>query len=337
MSRHPSLRTLKFAAGILRRRPFSVLVQVTNRCNMACPFCDFWPNGASPKEELRLADFEALAGALAAEGAFLVSIEGGEPLVRPDLVDIVRVFAERGHLPILYTNGWFIDAAKARALFAAGLHQVGVSIDFPDARHDEMRRTPGAFDRARAAATLLRTASAAGAAQVHLMTVVMRENQHLIEPLLELSAGLEVGHHLTLLSDGGFRRGPAGAHRPDDAAVAGLPALRDRHRHLQSFGSYLEGFPTYLDGGAALPRCRAGLQAFNLDHLGNVAPCIEKIDRYVGNVRDTPLPELLRRLREADAGEGCQACWTLCRGMAQALGEGGSLRDWIDLGARMRA
>ena len=47
MSARPSrTRDLRFAAGILRRRPFSALVQVTNRCNMTCGFCDFWPHVA---------------------------------------------------------------------------------------------------------------------------------------------------------------------------------------------------------------------------------------------------------------------------------------------------
>ena len=43
-------RDLRFAIGVLRRRPFQVLLQVTNRCNMQCSFCDFWPNGVSPSE-----------------------------------------------------------------------------------------------------------------------------------------------------------------------------------------------------------------------------------------------------------------------------------------------
>ncbi|MBI3890780.1 MAG: hypothetical protein HY303_04545, partial [Candidatus Wallbacteria bacterium] len=41
-------RDLGFAAGLLLGRPFSCLLQVTNRCNMRCSFCDFWPNGVSP-------------------------------------------------------------------------------------------------------------------------------------------------------------------------------------------------------------------------------------------------------------------------------------------------
>ena len=47
----------EFALGILRKRPFQVLVQVTNRCNMKCSFCDFWPNGVAPEQELSLDDY----------------------------------------------------------------------------------------------------------------------------------------------------------------------------------------------------------------------------------------------------------------------------------------
>src|SRR5581483_2833089 len=198
---------LRFALGILRRRPFQCLVQVTNRCNMQCSFCDFWPNGVPSREELTLADFQRIAGELAELGCFLVSVEGGEPFVRPDLVDIVRAFAAR-HLPLLYTNGWYVDEAKARALFDAGLTQVGVSIDFPDARrHDAKRGWPRAFEQARRAIATLRDAAPHGGKQVHVMTVLVQDNQEDLEALLQLSKSLGVGHCFTLLSATGFRRG----------------------------------------------------------------------------------------------------------------------------------
>ena len=95
MSWSEQQRDLRFAVGVLRRRPFQVLLQVTNRCNMQCSFCDFWPNGVAPGEELTLADFARIEGELSELGTFLVSIEGGEPLVRPDLVEIVRIFGRR--------------------------------------------------------------------------------------------------------------------------------------------------------------------------------------------------------------------------------------------------
>jgi hypothetical protein len=91
----------RFARSVLARRPFDLLLQVTNRCNMSCSFCDFWPNGAAAEEELSLDELRRLAAELAGLGTCVVSIEGGEPFVRPDLVEIVRPFA-RDHLPVPY-------------------------------------------------------------------------------------------------------------------------------------------------------------------------------------------------------------------------------------------
>ena len=54
-------RDLGFALTLLRRRPFQCFLQVTNRCNMRCGFCDFWPNGVRPEEELTVNDYRRLA------------------------------------------------------------------------------------------------------------------------------------------------------------------------------------------------------------------------------------------------------------------------------------
>ncbi len=328
-------RELRFALGMLRRRPFQCLVQVTNRCNMQCSFCDFWPNGVPSREELALGDFQRIAAGLADIGCFLVSIEGGEPLVRPDLVEIVRAFGER-HMPLLYTNGWYVDAALARALFDAGLTQVGVSIDFPDAkRHDAKRRWPGAFDRACRAIELFRAAAPHAGKQVHVMSVLMKDNEDELEALLALSAGLKVGHCFTLLSGKGFRRGHSDL-MPTRNLSTELAAAWRRHPHMRMFRDYLGRIDGYI-AGAPMPRCRAGAQSFNIDHVGNVAPCIEKIDRPVGNVRDRRLCDIVGRMHDLPEVRSCQDCWTLCRGFGQAMGEGGSLRSWSDLATRMRS
>lgn len=321
---------LGFGLTILKKQPFSVLLQVTNRCNLKCPFCDFWPNGL-PKEELRLEEHQRIAGELAEIGSFLVSVEGGEPLVRPDIAPIVAALAQAGHLPILYSNGWFMDDARSDALAEAKVHKVGISIDFPEAaRHDQMRGLPGTFDRAMMAIEGLK--KRLGAANVHLISVLMQENEQDLKGLLGLSKSLGIQHQFTLLSDHGFRRGKLQeAHRPSAQAMQLLPALSKEFPQLRSFQSYLAGIPTFLSGGP-LPRCQAGIQSFNIDHIGQVSPCIERIDQAIGNVRNATIKELLAKLAEKDAGKGCQDCWTLCRGTAQALGQGGTLRAWLDLG-----
>ncbi len=328
-------REVGFATSVLARRPFDVLLQVTNRCNMKCSFCDFWPHGAPPGEELSLEEIRRLARELSALGTCLVSIEGGEPFVRPDLVDIVRAFA-RDHLTVLYTNGWYVTADSARGLFDAGLTQVGVSIDYPDARHDAKRGLPGASQRAWEAVDLLRSAAPHGGRQVHVMTVLTHDNAADIEPLMAESAGHGVGHVVTLVSTRGYRRGKGPDALPTPGVGRRLLPVWDRNPHWRFFREYVERMDAFLEG-RALPTCRAGAQAFNVDHVGNVAVCIEKIDQPVGNIREAPLGQLHGRLRaRQDEVARCQQCWTACRGFGQLLGEGGRAASWRDLAGRMR-
>jgi MoaA/NifB/PqqE/SkfB family radical SAM enzyme len=329
-------RELGFARTVAARRPFNLLLQVTNRCNMTCSFCDFWPNGAAPEEELSLDELRRLAAELFSLGRAIVSIEGGEPCVRQDLVEIVRAFGAV-HLPILYTNGWYVTPELARALFDAGLMQAGVSIDYPDERHDRKRGLPGALPRAWAAVDAFRGAAPHGGKQVHVMTVLTRDNAGDVEALLGQSAARGVGHVVTLLSDRGYRRGKGRDVLPEAGIGRELLALWRRHPHWRFFREYLEGIDAFL-AHEPLPTCRAGQQTLNVDHLGNVSPCIETIDRPVGSLREAPLPVLWERLRERqEEVAACQQCWTACRGFSQALGGGGSLRGWWDLAWRMRS
>ena len=247
MSVREQLRDARFAAGVVARRPFQVLLQVTNRCNMKCNFCDFWSNGVAPSAELTLADFAALEAQLTEMGTFIVSIEGGEPFLRPDLVDIVSIFGLR-HIPLLYTNGWYVDDATARALWSAGLAQVGVSIDYADAaRHDRRRGVAGAFDKAWRAVELLRDAAPHRGKAVHVMTVLMDDNTADLDAILTRSKQARVGHCATLLSSGGFRRAP-GASMPSAEAAASLANLWSEHTHFRMFGSYLRAIEPFLRG-----------------------------------------------------------------------------------------
>jgi MoaA/NifB/PqqE/SkfB family radical SAM enzyme len=339
--RLPTLDELRkdagFALGVARARPFQLLVQVTNRCNMTCDFCDFWPNGVTPREELSVGDYERLVAQLDRLGTMFISVEGGEPLVRKDIVDVLRVLSRR-HVTCLYTNGWFVTPELARAIFDAGLTQVGVSIDYADpAAHDRRRGIAGATERAWRAVASLRDAAPFGGRQVHVMTVLMDDNRSELEPLLQQSEAARVGHWITLVSVSGYRRGKGGA-LPAGPQSDALLALRRRYPHFRVFRDYLAGIDAFTGGATGeLPACRAGEQTFNIDHVGGVSPCIERIDWRAGNVRDEPLETILARMHGDPRVAECQRCWTVCRGFAQALGERGTPRGWVDLVTRMRS
>ena len=91
--------------------------------------------------------------------------------------------------------------------------------------------------------------------------------------------------------------------------------------------------------GGSLPTCTAGVQSFNIDHIGNVSPCIERIDWSFGNVKTESLRAIHQRMKSESVAEvsTCQRCWTACRGMSQALSNGGSPRALFDLATRMKS
>ncbi len=327
-----------FALGLVRKKPFQVLVQVTNRCNMKCSFCDFWPNVAPKREELTLDDYRRVARELSELGCFLVSIEGGEPLIRQDLEGIIEAFAEH-HIPALFTNGWYVDEARARSLFNAGLVHASVSIDYAEAAlHDAKRGIPKTTENAWQAVDLLKAAAPRGGLQVHIMTVLMQSNEQQIEALLQQSQAHGVGHQFTLLATDGYRRGKDGPDRlPSADAAATWPALFEKYPHVRFFSDYFKTAGNFIRK-EAMPECRAGLQSFNIDHVGNVSPCIERIHEVVGNVKQASLSSLHQALaaRHPELSR-CQQCFTACRGFNQALGDGGTKRGWLELASRMRS
>ena len=77
----------------------------------------------------------------------VVQVSGGEPLMRDDVVEIVRSIKNGSNLPytILVSNWSLMTEEKYLALRDAGIDQFSVSLDFPDERHDDFRVYPGLY------------------------------------------------------------------------------------------------------------------------------------------------------------------------------------------------
>src|SRR5947207_8510917 len=114
-------------------------------CNQNCWFCNARRPAERPEFIARGAVRGRIAAARAADAREIV-LTGGEPAMRNDLVDLVQRAAEGGRRVILETNGALIDAARARALAAAGLHTARVQLLAGEAdAADAIARVPGAF------------------------------------------------------------------------------------------------------------------------------------------------------------------------------------------------
>ncbi len=338
MKKTPFVRGIKFVNRLARKNgPKYACIQLTTRCNMRCSFCGFWSEKAIPDHELKLSDYQKLADELADEyGLLLTTLEGGEPFVRKDLVEIVRIFGER-HMPILYTNGWFVTEELAKALFDAGLHKIGVSIDYPDAeRHDRKRGTVGAWGRAWKAVELLKNAAPYGGTQVSVLTVFMKDNQNELERMLQLSQDKGVGHEINLLSLQGFHRaGQSENELPELPVSAGLLELWEKYPHFRTFRDYLKNIDHFVSQ-AEMPACLAGRAGVNVGETGEISPCIEKVNHTFGNIKSESFSKIYDRLNEAQFGKDCQCCWTLCRGLGQVMGDRTNFSGWKDLVSRMQ-
>ena len=230
-------------------------------------------------------------------------------------MEIVSTFARR-HFPVMITNGWHVTPTSARALFAAGIHEVSVSVDYADPeRHDAQRGVPGAFDRAVRALRTLDESRTRPWQRVHMITVVMDDNLDEIEPLIRLSRELGVTYLVTLYSDGRGRLPPRNGR---DDLGAELVRLKRRFPDFVQLRGYVARFSEAARNGGVGP-CYAGRHLLNVDCDGNVGLCIDRLADPVGNLLTDDMRTVEGRLREAQRGNRCRACWTSCRGAIETL------------------
>jgi MoaA/NifB/PqqE/SkfB family radical SAM enzyme len=289
--------------------------QVTYRCNFRCRFCRYWldPMGRQPEAPAGL--YEQGARKLARLGTLLVSLAGGEPLLRTDLPELVEAVG-RYHFPFITTNGWFATPALAEDLMRAGLWGVSVSIDYADpARHDSRRGMDGAWEQAWRAVELFSSARRHDFQRVNVMAVLMDDNLDQIEPLLDMAA--RRGAYFMVQPYGRLKTGSRAYVHHDGKVSPRLLELRRRWPNFLSNPRYLGRFDRFLAGG--VPGCRAGQAFFNIDSTGDVALCVEHRDQPVGNLYRQPVQTLMARLRRAGRGNPCTRCWYNCRGEVESL------------------
>ncbi|MBL7139615.1 MAG: radical SAM protein [Planctomycetes bacterium] len=318
MATAPALTNSEKKARLVRaylgRHPVWCAWQVTYRCHFRCRICSYWREPHAAAEELGPADFARGAANLARTGSMLINLAGGEPMLRPDLADIVAALA-RTHFPLLTTNGWRVDPRRARDLWDAGLWGASISIDYPDAhRHDAQRGVAGAWREAVRAVEVFRDTRTAGHQRVNVMAVLTADNQDDLAGVVDLAGRL--GANVMVQPYGVLKTGEE-SHRPRPPVARRLLDLHRRHRHFLSNPYFLGRFDAALDGGVA--GCRAGQATFNIDQRGLVAKCVEDRQHPVGSVLETPMPVLLARLRRRWRDNRCRACWYNCRGEVEAL------------------
>jgi MoaA/NifB/PqqE/SkfB family radical SAM enzyme len=295
---------LKFADVTLHRRPMSVSIEVTKRCNARCDFCDYWKTSDRAGE---LTDFAEVVRRF---DPLVVVLTGGEPFLRRDLAAIVRdVKAVPGFRYVtVLTHGGLLGEERVAELVEAGANQLNVSLDYPDARQDRERGLPGLFERME---RVIPKMAREGCAVFNLAAMLMVDNMHVAEDLVRLADrwGVNVGFSGYNDMKNGNRAHLVTPERLDElrAVCRRLVALKREYGNVLTSDYFFETLPEFY-ARRELPGCKAGQIMLHVSPSGMVQPCAEL--PAVGHFRDFD-PRTF-------AGTGCGRCFDSCRAEPQA-------------------
>jgi len=98
----------------------------TRRCNLSCTYCNEFDDFSKPVPTAEMINRINLLGDL---GTSIISFSGGEPLLHPDLDDLIRQIRKRNAIAGMITNGYLLTADRIQRLNRAGLEHMQISID----------------------------------------------------------------------------------------------------------------------------------------------------------------------------------------------------------------
>ena len=279
---------------------------VTSTCNARCAHC-FYPINQK-NNELTLDEIDRLAQTLPPIRLLLIS--GGEPFLRKDLPEVIRVYFERCRFfnASIPTNGYspeFVSrAVETICSYSPDLALgVSVSIDGFKEFHDKMRVVPGLYERSLATLeALLAMQKRFPNLTVGVTTVFMKDNQAELEsfldfiyeryrpnhhglglirgnpldPDLKLDLDINLYERLSKTIDERYPTADVG-----DAGLRGVRVRARREINRQRF----EYIARQARGGAYEQACLAGEREFVMSETGDVYAC-ELISTRLGNVRE---------------------------------------------------
>lgn len=313
-------------SGATTPRPFVVVWRVLTGCNQGCGFCAYDRSLPGARVSVPAAAVLRLGRLLAEWGRrqgrpVLLSLLGGEPLLWPPLAEVLPALADAGLRLSLTSNGSRLERAEVRALMAATLTELTLSIDGPAEVHDRLRGTPGAHARLLAAIDAF--VALPKRPRLRVNTVLMQSTvRHYGRLVAELSARGVDAFSWNLLG---------GRDRPDFEATErltprqlgrGLRVLDRIAPHLppgvvlEGGGAYRERqFERLLDWPRPVEDCGPGRDFVFIDERGRIGPCHFTLDRHALRIESlvTPgdldlLSTRLRRRRARHPDPTCADC-----------------------------
>ena len=288
----------------------------TQACNIHCLHC-YRDAGDSLHDELTTEEGKKLLQEAAACGFRIFVFSGGEPLLRPDLAELIAYAKSVGLRPVLGTNGILLTPEKIAELKQAGLAAAGISVDSVSAgKHDWFRQSAGAWEATMAGIRACREAGLPFQIHTTVMDWNEAETLDITDKAVEWGA---VAHHIFFLVPTGRGGNIKGRSLPVAQQEALLERILEKQRRVS-----IELKPTCapqfmrIAAQKQMPMrfskgCIAGTAYCVILPNGDLQPC-PYFPLKAGNVRKSGFANLWREsplfedLRRAELSGQCGVC-----------------------------
>ena len=327
------------------RPPRLLFWETTRACNLSCQHCRAVPVKVVEPDELSTEQSKKLICQAAELGVGIFVFSGGEPLMRPDLFELVALAKEKKMHVALATNGTLLDETWVDKIKTSGIARVSVSIDSHIAfEHDQFRGEEGAFEKAIEGMKLMKKVDL----PFQINATVTRRNMKSLGKIVSLAenigasalhlfflvpvgCGLEIpeSERITANEYEDLLHWFAGEIRTSSIEMRATCAphlqrvlLQTKTRGAHKLDtSAMKGHPSSISGHHSAMKghpmskgCLAGSGIVFVSSKGDVKPC-GYMDHVVGNMLDTPLNKLwydnvtLQNLRTPKSLTGsCGSC-----------------------------
>ncbi len=285
--------------NILRKRPILTIFDVTKLCNQRCPMCNIWKERSS---DMPLEEIQNHARALHKFGVGYVFLQGGEPLIRKDILEIVDVFLENGIRPTIISNGILLTQQLAEEI-AKRQCNLAISIDSLDRKKYTMLRGRDTMDKVIDNIKAVAYLKGAHKGNWSITTTVTKKTEledvrHLRKFAYENGFMYAIRPYIHVSGTAGKEDERLVYDYKDVLEIFDFIAKKAKKENFLAYLIYQEHI-RYMEGNP-MPECDALNYSFLLKENGKMAPCIEFPDTEVS------LNEFTKRKKQ------CKSCLDIC-------------------------
>jgi len=286
------LISAQISAMLKKRVPDQSSIGITMKCPNNCIHCGAADIIADP--ELSLEEVNRVVDESIDLGSYLISFDGGEPLLRKDLPDMIRHVDRTKAIATSFTSGYGLTHDKAKELKDAGLYAIRVSIDSPrKEEHERVRGRSGSYEDAMNGIT---NAIDAGLL-TDMFVVVSPDNIDELDDFYALaeSKGMHEMSIYEIIAVGRWLH-----HEDETIGTNDVDRLGrfQKEKNKLTDGPRITAFPYFM--GPDMFGCFAGRRWVHITSAGDVLPCAYTPFKF-GNIRDEPLQDIWKRMGKTAA------------------------------------